>query len=118
MLTDNYPLVDPLALDALFEANNYNYSHTVTALNASLGTKPRPAEVPLTAANVLHKDLALNVTSVGWIGIHNFNFLIDSAYLCIYSLYLYLLIFSYYTTSTIFFVSISLANHLVIVLLF
>lgn len=65
MLTDNYPLVDPLALDALFEANNYNYSHTVTALNASLGTKPRPAEVPLTAANVLHKDLALNVTSVG-----------------------------------------------------
>lgn len=42
MLQENYANVDPLALDALFEANNYNYSHTVTALNASLGTNPPP----------------------------------------------------------------------------
>ena len=41
LLRENYAHVDPLALDAIFEANNYNYSHTVTALNASLGTKPR-----------------------------------------------------------------------------
>lgn len=41
MLRDNYPQVDPTALETLFEENNYNYSHTVTALNASLGTKPR-----------------------------------------------------------------------------
>lgn len=42
MLRENYPSVDPSALDALFKANNYNYAHTVEALNASLGTKPRP----------------------------------------------------------------------------
>ena len=49
MLRDNYPLVDQLALDALFEANNYNYSHTITALNASLGTKPKLAQLPAAA---------------------------------------------------------------------
>lgn len=42
MLRENYPQVDPLALDAVFEANNYNYAHTVVALNASLGTQPKP----------------------------------------------------------------------------
>lgn len=43
--------MDPLALDALFEANNYNYSHTVTALNASLGTKPQPPKMQIVSAN-------------------------------------------------------------------
>lgn len=51
MLQENYPFVDPLALDALFEANNYNYSHTVTALNASLGTKPQPPKNQVIANN-------------------------------------------------------------------
>lgn len=51
MLQENYPFVDPLALDALFEANNYNYSHTVTALDASLGTKPQPPKVQIVSAN-------------------------------------------------------------------
>ncbi|XP_057378037.1 uncharacterized protein LOC130700002 [Daphnia carinata] len=51
MLQENYPSVDPLALDALFEANNYNYSHTVTALNASLGTKPQPPKMQIVSAN-------------------------------------------------------------------
>jgi hypothetical protein len=51
MLQENYPYVDPLALDALFEANNYNYSHTVTALNASLGTNPQPLKTQIISAN-------------------------------------------------------------------
>lgn len=51
MLQESYPSVDPLALDALFEANNYNYSHTVTALNASLGTKPQPPKMQIVSAN-------------------------------------------------------------------
>jgi hypothetical protein len=51
MLQENYPYVDPLALDALFEANNYNYSHTVTALNASLGTNPQPQKTKIISAN-------------------------------------------------------------------
>lgn len=42
MLRENYPQVAPLALEAIFEAHNYNYSHAVTALNASLGAKPHP----------------------------------------------------------------------------
>jgi len=64
MLSETYPLVDPLALDALFEANNYNYAHTVTALNASLGTKPKPAELPVTTTNTLQKDQAPSVSLV------------------------------------------------------
>ncbi|KAI9555738.1 hypothetical protein GHT06_018253 [Daphnia sinensis] len=54
MLQENYPSVDPLALDALFEANNYNYSHTVTALNASLGTKPQPPKMQIVSANCVN----------------------------------------------------------------
>lgn len=44
MLTESFPQVDPLALEALFEANNYNYGQTVAALNASLGTTPKIKE--------------------------------------------------------------------------
>ena len=44
MLQENFPQVDPLALEALFEANSYNYGQTVAALNASLGTAPKVAE--------------------------------------------------------------------------
>ena len=36
-LHDTYPNVDRLALDALFEENNYNYDHTITILEAWLG---------------------------------------------------------------------------------
>jgi hypothetical protein len=57
MLQENYPNVDPLALDAVFEANNFNYSDTVTALNASLGTKPRPNK------NVVQKSVTIPVVS-------------------------------------------------------
>lgn len=41
MLEEKYPQVDPLALEALFEANSYNYGHTVAALNASLEATPK-----------------------------------------------------------------------------
>ena len=83
MLSETYPLVDPLALDALFEANNYNYAHTVTALNASLGTKPKPAELPVTTTNTLQKDQAPSVSLVNWIDILNMNLQISSTCLCI-----------------------------------
>ena len=40
-LRESYPHIDPLALNALFEANNYNYANTITAVNVFLGTKPK-----------------------------------------------------------------------------
>nr|CAG4640919.1 EOG090X07J8 [Eulimnadia texana] len=43
MLRDAYPEIDPLALEALFEAHDYNYNHTVSALNASLETRNSPS---------------------------------------------------------------------------
>lgn len=82
LLSENYPLVDPLALDALFEANNYNYSHTVTALEASLGTKPKVAELPTTAANTAHKDQVQSAPLVNRIDIHHFIIYISPACLC------------------------------------
>ena len=44
MLQENYPDVPKLNLECIFEECNYNYSHAVTVLNASLGAKPKPTK--------------------------------------------------------------------------